>query len=218
MENKHKYIKYKNKYLNLKMKGGNFNDIPLDVISDQILLKGIIINGVRDEDPTFIDHINNICTTNTTYNAICDDNVFWNYVNKQIEESSYKDSVNNILLDSVNNKQFKNALFLIDKLNADINVKNTDSKSMLYIASLTGDIEMVKFLLDNKADPNTSNIEGSTAIFIATTYGHTEIVELLLSSGGNPSIVGKHKFSAYSIAKERNHTDIVALFDNLKIS
>ena len=50
----------------------------------------------------------------------------------------------------------------------------------LHNAVWTGNIELVKMLLEKKADVNARKTDGATPLFLAAIRGHTEIVKLLL--------------------------------------
>jgi len=50
-------------------------------------------------------------------------------------------------------------------------------------AALTGNIEIVKSLLEQGVDVNGKDLEGLTALMLSSFNGHTDIVKLLLDNG-----------------------------------
>jgi serine/threonine-protein phosphatase 6 regulatory ankyrin repeat subunit B len=55
----------------------------------------------------------------------------------------------------------------------------------LMFASSQGDIEMVKFLIDQQADAKAANASGQTALHFAAQHGHRSVVELLLNANAD---------------------------------
>lgn len=65
-------------------------------------------------------------------------------------------------------------------------------KTALIYASQSGNIDIVKLLLENKAELNAQDPEtGFTPLIYAVVNNHIEIVELLISSGADISIRDK---------------------------
>ena len=55
-----------------------------------------------------------------------------------------------------------------------------DNDTALMKAAGNGDLEMVKFLLDNGADREINNQQGQNALMFAAAYGHLEMIDFLL--------------------------------------
>ena len=71
---------------------------------------------------------------------------------------------------------------------ADVNAKNSDGYTALYLASSNGRTEIVAMLLDAGANVNArtnTNYWGSTALIRASENKHTEIVSMLLDNGAD---------------------------------
>jgi len=64
-----------------------------------------------------------------------------------------------------------------------INSKDENWMTPLHMAAEQGHVNVVTFLLSNKAEVSTANIVNSTALHSAAEKGHANIVELLLTSG-----------------------------------
>ena len=75
---------------------------------------------------------------------------------------------------------------------ADVNVKDapgTNKNSALFYASLVGDPEVMKLLLDRGAEANYSNAVHETPLMGASLSGNPDAVDLLLSRGVNAKVI-----------------------------
>lgn len=80
--------------------------------------------------------------------------------------------------------------------------------SHLSQAARSGNLAVVKQLLDAGADPNVVEGPGWTAVMSAAENGHTDIARLLMESGADP-VVDHGEGSALSIARSRGHLETV---------
>jgi uncharacterized protein len=55
---------------------------------------------------------------------------------------------------------------------ADVNAKDENGISSLFLASFNGHTEVVKLLLENGTDVNVKGTDGATALLIASLQGH----------------------------------------------
>ncbi|XP_053692660.1 ankyrin repeat domain-containing protein 50 [Sabethes cyaneus] len=70
------------------------------------------------------------------------------------------------------------------KFGCDVNSKDADSRTTLYILALENKLKVVKFLLEySNADVNIPDSEGRTALHVASWQGHAEMVKLLITLG-----------------------------------
>ncbi|XP_035779608.1 uncharacterized protein LOC118459899 isoform X1 [Anopheles albimanus] len=70
------------------------------------------------------------------------------------------------------------------KYGCDINSKDADSRTTLYILALDNKLKAVKFLLEySNADVNIPDSEGRTALHVSAWQGHAEMVKLLITLG-----------------------------------
>ncbi|XP_037030732.1 uncharacterized protein LOC119070484 [Bradysia coprophila] len=70
------------------------------------------------------------------------------------------------------------------KFGCDVNLKDADSRTTLYILALENKVKIVKFLLDHSnINVNIPDSEGRTALHVASWQGHIEMVKLLISQG-----------------------------------
>jgi len=72
------------------------------------------------------------------------------------------------------------AAILALRIGADVNCKTEDLVTPLMYASESGNINLVKYLLEKGANTNDINYFGSTALSTAVRFGHTDICDLLL--------------------------------------
>ncbi len=101
---------------------------------------------------------------------------------------------------------------------ADVNAIINNSTA-LHIVSRSGNLEIAKVLLDNKADINIKIKIGITPLMLASYYGNTDIVKFLLDNGAKVNVVAKNGDTALSIAENKGHKDIINLLkpkDKLK--
>ncbi|KAJ5163438.1 uncharacterized protein N7500_005268 [Penicillium coprophilum] len=67
------------------------------------------------------------------------------------------------------------------------------------IASLAGEAEIVKFLLEAGCEINTKNIDKDTPLIDAVENGNVEVVKLLLDAGANPRTVNAEGDEPYEL-------------------
>jgi serine/threonine-protein phosphatase 6 regulatory ankyrin repeat subunit B len=74
--------------------------------------------------------------------------------------------------------------FLLDN-KADVDAKNFDGQTALYLAVANGYEANVRLLHENGADIHTKNSRGRTVLREAVVQGQKEIAQLLLENGAN---------------------------------
>ncbi len=96
-------------------------------------------------------------------------------------------------------------------LGTDVNSRTFagDQASALHRASAAGQVETVKFLIENGANVNIKNEASQLPIHYAAENGHAEIVKILLGNGAyaNPKL-GYTKRSALNVAARRGHIKV----------
>ncbi|MDF1796648.1 MAG: ankyrin repeat domain-containing protein [Coxiellaceae bacterium] len=71
-------------------------------------------------------------------------------------------------------------LFLLDRIQVDINAVNDEGYTVLFIAVQQGHVDVLKLLLAREGiDVNALTAEGATALFIAAQEGYIDVVESL---------------------------------------
>lgn len=102
----------------------------------------------------------------------------------------------------------------------DINAENDDGMTALHIACRSNNLELVKFLVDNKASINHQP-EGYeiTPLMTACSYGHMDIVKYLVEEcNAKLNLRDSYGYTALMMACERGNLDlIIYLLDNKNI-
>eukprot|EP00961_Rhodomonas_salina_P282353 3815203-Rhodomonas_salina.1 len=88
------------------------------------------------------------------------------------------------LAEAINNRQVL-IIGLLCQWKAALGVENP--AGLLCQAASTGDIEVVRRLVENNVDPNTDDYDGRSALHIAAAEGQDKVTEYLLSQGADPN-------------------------------
>ena len=86
---------------------------------------------------------------------------------------------------------------------ADVNARDSRSRTALMYAVDKGYPLLVSQLLEAQADVDMRAADGATALFMAAANGHTEIIELLMKAGADVSIRGPKGATPADVARER---------------
>lgn len=90
----------------------------------------------------------------------------------------------------------------------DVNTSDPQGNTLLMLAAREKNLDLVRFLLDNRANASRRNRYGDTALMLATLQGHEEIVTLLLERKVQPNQPG---WNALHYAAFDNRARIAAL-------
>ena len=82
----------------------------------------------------------------------------------------------------------------------------------LVVAATTGNLEMVKVLLEAGANPNIPVSEGITSLLVAVEHDRADIAELLLKHEADPNLKGLYK-KPIEVAKEKNNQEMIQLLE-----
>ena len=65
-------------------------------------------------------------------------------------------------------------------------IRNEDGSTALHVACETGDLTIVRQMLDDGANVRSKDKDGSTPLHIASKYGYTNLIQELLKRGSDP--------------------------------
>ena len=136
-----------------------------------------------------------------------------------------------ILMRSISSKNPQQCIILLLEHKANINYHDNQGRTALYQATLIGNPEIVKILLQygaNKDDKyylleneipmsiekplsKTVLTGGGTMLMFAVSEGYISVVKELLENGANPLIEAKNGLTALSIAKENKNQILIDL-------
>jgi ankyrin repeat protein len=109
---------------------------------------------------------------------------------------------------------------LKQKLNANVigindsnELKFGQKRKLLHIASATGKVHVVKYLLSNGADVNAVDSFKRTPLFFAARNDEYEILKILLAAGADSSMTDKSGSVASDFARSQKHFRCSALLD-----
>jgi ankyrin repeat protein len=90
----------------------------------------------------------------------------------------------------------------------DVNTADVQGTTLLMIAARGANIELVRFLLDNRANAQRRNQYGDTALMLATLMGHKDVVHLMMERKVEINHAG---WNALHYAAFEGRSEIVAL-------
>jgi hypothetical protein len=86
-----------------------------------------------------------------------------------------------------------------------------ECKTPLLLASDTGHVGVVRWLVDRGAAINEGDISGMTALWCASLHGRTPVVKVLLEGGADPSIATRWGSTPLMIASVEGRLEVVRL-------
>jgi ankyrin repeat protein len=101
---------------------------------------------------------------------------------------------------------------------ADVNLESDDGTDTtpLMAASIAGNSNIIRLLLQHGASIDKQDSEGDTALMLAVEQDDIDSVNILLNNGADKNITNSHQETAYDIAIDLDLTDIVTTFDTWK--
>jgi len=78
-------------------------------------------------------------------------------------------------------------------------VEDNQGGTALFLATLTGRVEVVRFLINNGADVDHQMKDGSTALMLAAKGGSMELLELLIANRTNSSLRASTRSSVLAL-------------------
>ncbi len=90
----------------------------------------------------------------------------------------------------------------------DVNTVDLQGNSLLMIAARNNNLDLARFLLDNRANPERRNPHGDSALMLAAMLGHQEMVALMLERKPELNHAG---WNALHYAAFSGHAGVLAL-------
>jgi ankyrin repeat protein len=83
----------------------------------------------------------------------------------------------------------------------------------LIAASLTGEHDVVQYLLDSKANIDSVNNQGQTALHRASYFGRDKVVQLLINRGADIGVKDLDGNLAIDVARSRRHYVVLSMLE-----
>ncbi|MCH9647165.1 MAG: ankyrin repeat domain-containing protein [Deltaproteobacteria bacterium] len=90
-------------------------------------------------------------------------------------------------------------------------VSGISETPLLFVATSTNQVEIVRELLKRGADPNSQASDTSTPLMWAALGGHSQLVKVFLEAGANPSASRSYGDTALASAIQGGHPDIAEI-------
>ena len=97
---------------------------------------------------------------------------------------------------------------------SNVNTTDQNGRSLLLIAVIRKQTEMVKLLVQYKADVNLQDVQKDSPFLYAGASGQTEIVKLFLQNGARFDVFNRYNGTALIPACERGHVETVTVLAN----
>jgi ankyrin repeat protein len=92
----------------------------------------------------------------------------------------------------------------------DVNLANAEGKTALMVAATTGDVALIRLLIERHAKPSVTNRRGGTALMYAAANNQLGAIELLLRHGANVNTRAENGWTALTLAAAKGHHEVVA--------
>ena len=98
--------------------------------------------------------------------------------------------------------------------NFSLTLKEVDEagRTMLHAAAETGQVHIMRYLLDSGININAVDAKGNTALHTAVLGNHTEAVCLLLESRGDDTVLNRNQDAALHLLFRSSNKDLIAAF------
>jgi ankyrin repeat protein len=134
------------------------------------------------------------------------------YIHSEDIDHLGQDKLQHLILKSIKNgliHQAKEAVELLLKQKANVNVTDENANTPLHLAAEKGYLEIVELLLKSGANVKAKNTKSNTPLHVAAKNGHIDIVKLLIGRGATIDVVNKDKRMPILLAARNGHVEVV---------
>lgn len=175
-----------------------------------LLEAGANQNIKNKKGETFLDYIRSVENLTLLKNAGLLNKISKNKLNS-ILVNTYNDTYNENLLENIK-------LLLDYGADIETEIESYDGKTMLLKTAISdryNKLQLIQFLLENKANVNAQDKYGNTALILAIDkfdkkYGAI-LCQLLIAKGANVNTKNNNHISPYTIANYKNNQEILKL-------
>ena len=104
--------------------------------------------------------------------------------------------------------------FLINNYNVNINAIDEHGETALMVATMTGNNEIMRILIDNGANVNINDKRGRNALMLSVQTGNLELAEFLIKNGADVNNKDNNGESSLMFATKAGHIRLVELLVN----
>ncbi|CAF0703560.1 unnamed protein product [Brachionus calyciflorus] len=118
---------------------------------------------------------------------------------------------NELIIDAARRKDLSNLKKYLESPCCSLNFSDKDGLNALHLATLNNDLEMVKYLVENKADVNSRSNLNRTPLHYACLNGFYELAKYLLENNSEINAVDFLEMTPLHLCAEKNHINIARL-------
>lgn len=172
--------------------------------------RDIVISFLVQKNSTFIDQVDNNGKTSLHKAAINGHKeTVLTLLSLGANIASEDDNHNSPLHYAIINNYFALVKLIISNTPTDDGKETFGDPFSLHVACECGHVELVKFLLENKADVNAKNYQHTRPLHLAASIGHLQIVEELIRHGAYVNLRELNGNTPLICAVRGNHITVV---------
>ena len=129
---------------------------------------------------------------------------------EELKKSTFFDFESDIHKAAENGK-LSSIKYLVEQCRVNVETKDSDGRTPLYIASREGHLEVVKYLVEQcHADVEAKNVNGATPLYLASENSHLDVVKYLFEAcHANVEAKLNGGFTPLHIASFNGHLEVV---------